>query len=69
MPYAQAWLPLKNKVIKSDVKDVLKIISDETIPRIRRSYSSKRYPIPFDLNTILTKLGWGFIDEVVWMKP
>jgi len=39
------------------------------IPRVSRSHSSKRYPIPFDLNTILTKMGWDFIDDIVWMKP
>jgi len=39
------------------------------IPRISRSHSSKRYPIPFDLNTILVNTGWDFIDDIVWMKP
>jgi len=39
------------------------------IPRVSRSHSSKRYPIPFDLNTILTNMGWDFIDDIVWMKP
>lgn len=39
------------------------------IPRISRSHSSKRYPIPFDLHGILTNIGWEFIDDIVWMKP
>lgn len=39
------------------------------IPRINRQHSSKRYPIPFDLNTILTKIGWEFIDDIIWIKP
>ena len=39
------------------------------IPRISRQYSSKRYPIPFDLHHILTKIGWEFIDDIVWAKP
>lgn len=39
------------------------------IPRVSRAYSSKRYPIPFDLNTILQKMGWEFIDDIIWMKP
>lgn len=39
------------------------------VPRISRAYSSKRYPIPFDLNTILQKMGWEFIDDIIWMKP
>lgn len=39
------------------------------IPRISRQHSSKRYPIPFDLHGILVKMGWEFIDDIVWEKP
>lgn len=39
------------------------------VPRISRAHSSKRYPIPFDLHAILVKMGWEFIDDIVWMKP
>lgn len=39
------------------------------IPRMSRSHSSKRYPIPFDLHSRLTKTGWEFIDDIIWMKP
>lgn len=39
------------------------------IPRVSRAHSSKRYPIPFDLHGILGKMGWEFIDDIVWMKP
>lgn len=39
------------------------------VPRISRAHSSKRYPIPFDLNTILQEIGWEFIDDIIWMKP
>lgn len=39
------------------------------IPRVSRAHSSKRYPIPFDLHSILVKMGWEFIDDIVWMKP
>ncbi len=39
------------------------------IPRISRSHSSKRYPIPFDLHYYLVKMGWEFIDDIVWVKP
>lgn len=39
------------------------------VPRISRSHSSKRYPIPFDLHNLLSKMGWEFIDDIVWMKP
>lgn len=39
------------------------------IPRISRQHQSIRYPIPFDLHAILVKLGWDFIDDIVWLKP
>lgn len=39
------------------------------VPRISRAHSSKRYPIPFDIHHDLTKMGWEFIDDIVWMKP
>lgn len=39
------------------------------IPRISRSHSSKRYPIPFDIHPYLMEMGWEFIDDIVWVKP
>ncbi|MBI4285209.1 MAG: HEAT repeat domain-containing protein [Chloroflexi bacterium] len=39
------------------------------IPRMSRQYSSKRYPIPFDIHPYLTDMGWEFIDDIVWIKP
>lgn len=39
------------------------------IPRVSRSHSSKRYPIPFDIHPYLIKMGWEFIDDIVWVKP
>ena len=39
------------------------------IPRVSRAHSSKRYPIPFDLHHYLVKMGWEFIDDIVWLKP
>lgn len=39
------------------------------VPRISRAHSSKRYPIPFDIHYDLIKMGWEFIDDIVWMKP
>lgn len=38
------------------------------IPRVSRQHSSKRYPIPFDLHYLLVKMGWEFIDDIVWVK-
>ncbi|KAA3600084.1 MAG: restriction endonuclease subunit M [Calditrichaeota bacterium] len=39
------------------------------IPRISRQHSSKRYPIPFDLHPLLVKMGWEYIDDIIWQKP
>ncbi len=39
------------------------------VPRISRKHSSKRYPIPFDIHNFLIKIGWEFIDDIVWVKP
>jgi len=33
------------------------------------SYASKRYPIPYDIHPLLIKMGWEFIDDIVWVKP
>lgn len=38
------------------------------IPRMGRKYSSKRYPIPYDIHPFLTKMGWEFIDDIIWVK-
>ena len=38
-------------------------------PRISRNHQSKRYPIPFDLNTIIQDIGFDFIDDIIWKKP
>ena len=39
------------------------------VPRISRQYSSKRYPIPFDIHNFLIKMDWEFIDDIIWAKP
>jgi DNA modification methylase len=39
------------------------------IPRVGRKYSSKRYPIPYDIHPLLVKMGWEFIDDIIWVKP
>ena len=39
------------------------------VPRVGRKYSSKRYPIPYDLHYVLSKNGWDFIDDIHWVKP
>lgn len=39
------------------------------VPRVSRKHASRRYPIPFDLHTILKQQGWQFVDDIVWVKP
>ncbi|MBC8384954.1 MAG: HEAT repeat domain-containing protein, partial [Candidatus Cloacimonetes bacterium] len=39
------------------------------IPRVSRQHSSKRYPIPYDIHPLLVKMGWEFIDDIIWIKP
>ena len=39
------------------------------IPRVSRQYASKRYPIPFDLHHYMIKMGWEYIDDIIWVKP
>ncbi len=39
------------------------------IPRVSRQHSSRRYPIPYDIHPLLVKMGWEFIDDIVWVKP
>lgn len=39
------------------------------IPRAGRKYASRRYPVPFDIHARLTKMGWEFIDDIIWAKP
>ena len=39
------------------------------VPRLSRKHSSRRYPIPFDINAIVCGMGWEFVDDIVWAKP
>lgn len=39
------------------------------VPRVSRSHSSRRYPIPFDIHGFLVQDGWDFIDDIIWKKP
>ena len=39
------------------------------IPRVGRKYSSKRYPIPYDIHHYLIKMGWELIDDIICVKP
>lgn len=39
------------------------------IPRMSRSHASTRYLIPFDIHPLITKIGFDFIEDIVWLKP
>lgn len=39
------------------------------IPRTKRSESSKRIAVPFDLHQIFIEEGFEFIDDIIWQKP
>ena len=39
------------------------------IPRAGRKYASRRYAVPFDIHGRLAKMGWEFIDDIIWAKP
>ena len=39
------------------------------VPRPGRKYSSTRYPIPYDIHSGLVKMGWEFVDDILWVKP
>lgn len=44
-------------------------ISPVIVPRAGRKYASRRYAVPFDVHARLAKMGWEFIDDIVWAKP
>ena len=44
-------------------------ISPVLVRRTSRSTASKRLPIPFDLHPILDRVGFEFIDDIIWRKP
>lgn len=39
------------------------------VRRPHRQASSRRLPIPFDLHSILDRIGFEFIDDIIWQKP
>jgi len=39
------------------------------MPRAGRKYSSRRYPVTFDIHARLMNMGWDFIDDIIWEKP
>lgn len=39
------------------------------IRRPRRNLASKRIPVPFHINTIMERIGFDFLDDIIWVKP
>ena len=44
-------------------------ISNIIIPREKRSMESKRIPLAFHFVEIMEKIGYKFIEDIVWEKP
>ena len=44
-------------------------VSPVLIRRVNRNSSSKRIAVPFDIHHLLTKIGYDFIDDIIWVKP
>jgi DNA modification methylase len=55
--------------ILSEGRFIVINISPVLIRRTSRSTSSKRYPLQFDYHAILNKIGFDFIDDIIWEKP
>lgn len=39
------------------------------VRRTSRATASRRLPIPYDLHPVLKKIGFDFIDDIIWEKP
>lgn len=37
--------------------------------RAHRHTSSRRIPIPFDLHAVMDRIGFEFVDDIIWQKP
>ncbi len=74
-PSYKAYLTFLEEVFKliyektKDGRFLIVNTSPVIVPRISRQYASKRYPIPFDIHYFLVKMGWEFIDDIIWVKP
>ena len=44
-------------------------VSPVIVARSSRSSESKRLPIPFHLFSIMEKIGWVYLEDIVWKKP
>ena len=39
------------------------------VKRSRRDEASRRLPITFDLHAVLDRIGFEFVDDIIWRKP
>jgi|TARA_R110000744_G_scaffold305607_1_gene413950 DNA modification methylase len=44
-------------------------LSPVIVARESRSHESKRLPIPFHFFHLMDKMGWKYIDDIIWLKP
>lgn len=44
-------------------------LSPVIVQRESRSHESKRLAIPFHFFSIMEKIGWKYIDDIIWVKP
>ena len=44
-------------------------VSPVLVRRATRGNASRRIPIPFDLHPILDRIGFDFVDDIIWQKP
>ncbi len=44
-------------------------VSPVLIPRRKRSESSRRVAVPFDMHRLFVEEGFQFVDDIIWKKP
>jgi DNA modification methylase len=44
-------------------------LSPVIVPRVSRNHESHRLPIPYDFFPIMQRIGWKYLDDIVWVKP
>jgi DNA modification methylase len=57
-----------NRILE-DGRFIVINVSPVITKRPGREFESIRYPIHFDFHNILTKSGFYFVDEIIWIKP
>ena len=44
-------------------------ISNILITRLNRNSESKRIPLSFHFVSLMEKIGWEFLEDIIWLKP